>query len=77
MKIQDGTGSGRSAAVTTSNRLTTSAVTQEQPHFIARQSGKAWSYTLKDVDPTGADDYFFYFKNTSTAFTYNLNSWEV
>jgi len=72
-KIQDGTGTGRTAAVTTNNRLATSSVMQQQDHFIAKDTGKVWSYTLSGTDPTGAGDNFFYFKNTSTEFVYNVS----
>ena len=72
-KIQDGTGTGRTASVTTNNRLAVASVNQEQDHFIAKDSGKVWSLTFKDVDPTAADDYFFYLKNTSTEFVCNIS----
>jgi hypothetical protein len=76
-KIQDGTGSGRNALVTPNNRLATSAIVQQEDHFITNTSGKVWSYTIKDLDPTAADDYFFYVKNTSTTFNYNISDLRI
>lgn len=72
-KVHDGTGSGRTALVNTNNRLATNAVTVAEDHIIALTSAKVWSCTFKDVDPTAADDYFFYLKNTSTNFYYNVS----
>ena len=72
MRIQDGTGSGRSASVDQDNRLEVSAVTQHQEHIVNRDSGHAWSYTFDGIDPTGAEDTFFYFKNLDTQIMYNL-----
>lgn len=65
MKIQDGAGSGYEAAVDNENRLATTSVIETRDKHVNRHSGKAWSFPFTTT-PTGAGDYFFYFKNTGT-----------
>ena len=63
-EIIDGTGKGYTAKVDSENRLRTSSVTESQDYHI-NSEGKVWSLDVS-VTPTGANDYFFYFKNTGT-----------
>tara|TARA_Y100000310_G_scaffold121659_1_gene120406 strand:+ start:2337 stop:2882 length:546 start_codon:yes stop_codon:yes gene_type:complete len=64
MKIQDGQGSGVLAAVDLEGRIRTNAVTQPFDFHINEESGKVWSLPFENINPTGADDYIFYIKNT-------------
>jgi hypothetical protein len=73
MKIQDGTGTQNTARVTGDNRLSANSVSIPSEHFIARNTGKVWSITFKDIDPAGADDYFLYIKNNSNVNEYNIS----
>ena len=66
MKIEDGKGGGKFAAVDTENRLVTTAVTEPQDRHLARIEHTTWSLPFSGVDPVGTDDYFFYIKNTGT-----------
>lgn len=65
-KIEDGTGTGYQAGVNNENRLTTHAVTVAKHHHLNKELGFVWSISFENIDPSGADDYFFYFKNTSS-----------
>lgn len=68
MKIEDGTGSSRQARVTDDNQLSVAAITEPQDKFQNR-IGNTWSVT-QSTTPVGANDYIFYFKNTSSSITY-------
>ncbi len=70
IKIEDGTGSGRSVAVNFENRILTAAIVTSEHHHINETDGNAWSVSFENIDPTDADDYFFYFKNTSSDSSY-------
>lgn len=61
-KIDDGTGKGTSACVDSGNRVCTFAVSETGNKF-SNKEGVAWSAYFT-VTPAGANDYFFYFKNT-------------
>ena len=62
MTIEDGTGDGYQAKVNSENMLNTNSVTQAVKYYINRQ-GNFYSCTIS-VTPLGADDCFFYLKNT-------------
>lgn len=62
MRIKDGGGSGREAQVNAQNRLEVESISQSVEHR-ANLEGRAWNIIVQ-VTPTGASDYFFYFKNT-------------
>jgi hypothetical protein len=68
--IEDGTGGGNRAEVTSENRLKTASLTRTGDRIVNIDSGKLWSVVFEDVDPTGADDYFLYVKNTSSSISY-------
>lgn len=55
---------GRVADVDLDNRLTVFAVIQDEDRH-ANMDGRYWSLFFQ-VDPTGVNDNFFYFKNTGT-----------
>jgi len=63
-EIDDGTGQGFSAKVDSLNRLTTIAVTESIGRYINRETNKNWSLPFEGLNPTAADDYVFYLKNT-------------
>lgn len=62
MIIEDGKGQGRRASVDGKNRLDVHAEAEARREAI--DSGKTWSFTFTDVDPTDADDYFVYLTYT-------------
>jgi hypothetical protein len=68
MKIEDGTGSSRQARVNANSQIDTFAVVEAEDKFNSK-SGKTWSVT-QSTTPVGANDYIFYFKNTSNNQTY-------
>jgi len=66
MIIKDGNGTGKTAAVNFENRLDVESVIRTVTQHINELYQKHFSLTFEAVDPTGADDHFFYFKNTGT-----------
>lgn len=62
MKITDGTGKGYQAKVNSKNRIEMFSITEPEDKD-ANKNGKVWSIYFT-VTPAGANDYFFYFKNT-------------
>jgi hypothetical protein len=62
--IKDGTGTGNTAKVNDANQLDVFAVTEPEDKFLNR-SGNVYSIEVS-VTPTGANDYFWYLKNTGT-----------
>ena len=62
----EGAISGKNADVTEDNQLKTEAVTKTLDNYINGQAGKVWSLTFDGIDPAGANDKFFYMKNTGT-----------
>jgi hypothetical protein len=64
--IKDGSGTGATAKVNAENRLDVESVTRSLTQHINELYEKHFSVTFEAIDPTGADDYFFYFKNTGT-----------
>ena len=62
-KIQDGTGSGDTAAVSSENRLETLAVTATSEHHANHAHGHAHNL-LFDQAPTAGDDCIIYIQNT-------------
>lgn len=63
--IEDGTGHGYFAEVTTENRLAVESESFEMIRHANLADGQAYSLTFT-VTPTGAGDCFCYIKNTST-----------
>jgi len=61
--IDDGTGVNGSVKVK-DNRLLVESVTKTEDQDINESSGKVWSLPFEGLNPTGADDYVFYIKNT-------------
>jgi len=68
--IEDGQGSGRSAGINGSNRLLTQAIITTEHHHVNEEHGNCWSVPIASITPTGINDYFFYFKNTSSDANY-------
>ena len=64
MIFEDGTGGGNRVKVDSENRMHTFAVVEPEDKHINKE-GKVWSIHLS-VTPAGANDYFFYLKNTGT-----------
>lgn len=63
--IDDGKGSGRSASVSSVQRLNVSAKTNPRIFYISRDDGL--SFTLVSIDAaSAANDYICYLKNTDT-----------
>lgn len=63
-QIDDGTGTGNRAKVTSAYRLLTSTVTKTEDHDINESTGKVWSLPFDGLNPTASGDYVFYLKNT-------------
>lgn len=64
-EILDGTGKGYTAKVDSSNRLMTFSITEQEDKYLNINFGDVFSVHFS-VTPAGANDYFFYFKNTGT-----------
>lgn len=65
-QIKDGAGKGFSAQVDDELRLRTFAVTLPLDKHVNVTEGKTWSLYFEET-PTGAGDYFFYFRNNGDA----------
>jgi len=65
-QIEDGTGKGYVWQVDSQNRGIVRSITEPRDYHINEVSGKVWSCEFGPQDPTGADDYVFYIKNTGT-----------
>ncbi len=66
MIIKDGVGRGYNAEVSEENHLQTDAVTSVIDLHTNQAHQTYWSLPFDSIDPVGADDYFFYIKNTGT-----------
>lgn len=64
--IKDGSGTGVTLKVNAENRADVSSVSRSITQHINERYEKHLSVTFEAIDPTGADDYFFYTKNTGT-----------
>ena len=64
MQLEDGTGHGMVAKVNGGNRLYVNAITKPTDAQINIDSGNVWSVPFEGLNPTGADDYVVYIKNT-------------
>ena len=52
--------------VTDEYRGKVSAIEQPVDQHVNHHTGKVWSVSFFDINPVGANDYFFYFKNTGS-----------
>ena len=64
--IKDGAGSGRTMRINEENRADVESISRSITQHINEVYAKHFSLSFQAIDPTGADDYFFYMKNTST-----------
>lgn len=64
--IKDGAGTGRTLRINEENRADVESVSRSITQHINELYEKHWTLTFQAIDPTGADDYFFYMKNTGT-----------
>lgn len=64
--IKDGSGSGRALRINKENRASTDTIIRSIAQHINEVYQKHYSLTFDAIDPTGADDYFVYLKNTGT-----------
>lgn len=67
MIIKDSTGKGYGVRVGPENRLDVTSVAIPIDQYINKNYGKVFSLPFDAIDPVGADDYFFYLKNTGTS----------
>jgi len=67
MQIEDGKGSGSRVEVNSDNQLRVFASVESIDRRQNRVESKVWSLPFEGIDPAGADDYFFYIKNTGTS----------
>lgn len=65
MRLEDGSGKGNSLKIDDKLRARTFSVVEVEDRSINIQNGKVWSLKV-ETTPTGANDYFFYLKNTGT-----------
>ena len=66
MIIKDGAGTGKSLKINAENRADVDAVSRSITQHVNEVYQKHFSISFEAIDPTGADDYFFYYKNTGT-----------
>jgi hypothetical protein len=64
--IKDGSGTGNTLRINKENRADVEAVSRPIGQHINELYEKQWTLFFEAIDPTGADDYFFYMKNTGT-----------
>jgi len=64
LQISDGKGRGYRAEVNAENKLQTVSISKTNDFHINDVHGKYWSCPFGPQDPTGANDYVFYIKNT-------------
>jgi hypothetical protein len=64
--IKDGSGTGRTMKINEENRADVEAISRPITQHINELYEKHFSLFFEAIDPTGADDYFFYMKNTGT-----------
>jgi len=64
--IKDGSGTGRTLRVNEENRADVEAISRPIEQHINELYEKYFSLPFDAIDPVGADDYFFYLKNTGT-----------
>ena len=62
--IKDGSGTGHTLKVNSENRAGTDSVSRSITQHINETHEKHFSLSFENIDPVGADDYFFYYKNT-------------
>jgi hypothetical protein len=55
----------KAAKVNAEGQLTTNSVTETIEHYVNTTKGRAWVVPVVQT-PTGANDYFYYMKNTGT-----------
>lgn len=58
---------GRFGSFDDDGNFNTNAVLQPHPEFLNTKEGKVWALDINAIDPVGADDKFFYFKNTGAS----------
>jgi len=64
--IKDGSGTGNTLRINEENRADVESVTRPIEQHINEAYSKAFVMSYVNVDPTGADDYIVYMKNTGT-----------
>jgi archaellum component FlaG (FlaF/FlaG flagellin family) len=64
--IKDGSGTGNSLRINEENRADVESVNRSIDQHINELYEKVFSLPFDAIDPTGADDYFLYIKNTGT-----------
>lgn len=66
MTVIKGGSNGNVANVTQDNQLATAAETKDHDHVKNEADGSVWTASFLNIDPTAADDNFFYLQNTGT-----------
>jgi hypothetical protein len=69
-EVDDGTGQGYSAKVGSDNRLYTRTVQISEGHHINQENQKNWALPFEGVNPTAANDYIFYLRNSGNTDLY-------
>jgi hypothetical protein len=64
--IKDGAGTGNTLRINEENRADVESVSRSIDQHINELYQKYFSLPFDAIDPTGADDYFFYLNNTGT-----------
>ena len=66
MNIFSALGKRYGAGVTKEGHLLVEAISKEEDFHVNLENERYWSLPVSAIDPTGANDYFFYLKNGST-----------
>lgn len=66
LEIVDGTGGGHSAQVSENNHIVAETISETKIRRINHRLGTVWSVNIPGITPTGANDLFFYLKNTGS-----------
>jgi archaellum component FlaG (FlaF/FlaG flagellin family) len=64
--IKDAAGTGRGLRINAENRADVESISRSISQHINEIYQKHYSLVFEAIDPVGADDYFFYFKNTGS-----------
>ncbi len=76
VQIQDGTGAGFQAGVTSSNRLDVSARANTRAYYISRDSGQLYSWTSLTYNYAGGDTILLV-KNTSDVLNLHIEEIQI
>ena len=65
-RIEDGGGTNGEVKVTVEQKLEVDSISEPKDHHLNQVFAKAWMLNFEAINPTAADDYVFYLKNTGS-----------